>query len=178
MHLFRLLVLALGSAHSPGCSCSSVWVDATPERLRHLLALRVCLTRCPRTRWSSTGPLQRLRELEIVRRILDSVGSSPAHRGIRPDLNITTVSHFLHWPIALSAGPGPHPERRQSSFSPMRTNGPFLLGASDDLSMPVAILSLLLRTATPFLSGARAQCEAFSPLAWSQRNLRLAPSLP
>jgi hypothetical protein len=33
MHLFRLLVLALSSAHSPGCSCSSVWVDATPERL-------------------------------------------------------------------------------------------------------------------------------------------------
>jgi hypothetical protein len=41
----------------------------------------------------------------------------------------------------------------------------------------VAILSLLLPTAAPFLSGARERA-AFSPLAWSQRNLRPAPTTP
>src|SRR5271154_2504070 len=63
----------------------------------------------------------------------------------------------------------------------MRTNGPIFTGASDDPSMPatsVAILSLLQRTAAPFLSGARAERAAFSPLAWSQRNLCLAPTTP
>jgi hypothetical protein len=63
----------------------------------------------------------------------------------------------------------------------MRTNGPFLLGASDDLehaSHIMAILSLLPRTAAPFLSGAWAERAAFSPLAWSQRSLRLTQSLP
>jgi hypothetical protein len=50
------------------------------------------------------GPLRRLRELKIVRWIPDSAGSSPALRGMRPDLNITTVRYFL--PLALSR-PGP-----------------------------------------------------------------------
>jgi hypothetical protein len=42
----------------------------------------------------------------------------------------------------------------------------------------VAILSLLPPTTAPFLSGARAERAAFSPLAWSQRNLRLVPTTP
>jgi hypothetical protein len=47
------------------------------------------------------------RELGIVRRIPNGPGPSLAHRGMRPDLNITTVRYFLHWPIAPSAGPSP-----------------------------------------------------------------------
>jgi hypothetical protein len=42
----------------------------------------------------------------------------------------------------------------------------------------VAIFSPLPPTAAPFLSGARAERAAFSPLAWSQRNLRLVPTTP
>jgi hypothetical protein len=58
----------------------------------------------------------------------------------------------------------------------MKTNSPVLLGLSDGQSMPatsVTIFSLLLRTAAPFLSGKRIERVVFSPLAWSQRNLRL-----
>ena len=46
------------------------------------------------------------------------------------------------------------------------------------LATSVAILSLLPPTAAPFLRGARAERTAFSPLAWSQRNLRLDPTTP
>jgi hypothetical protein len=35
-----------------------------------------------------------------------------------------------------------------------------------------------MRTAAPFLSGAWAERAVFSPLAWSQRNLRLTQPLP
>jgi hypothetical protein len=40
------------------------------------------------------------------------------------------------------------------------------------------LLSMLPPTAAPFLSGARAKRAAFSPLAWSQRNLRPNPITP
>jgi hypothetical protein len=55
-------------------------------------------------------------------------GSSLALRGMRPDLNITTVRHFLHWP---------HRARRPSSISTLANENerPVLAGASDDLSM-------------------------------------------
>jgi hypothetical protein len=43
----------------------------------------------------------------------------------------------------------------------MRTNGSVFARASDELSMPVAILSLLPRTAASFLSGARAERATF-----------------
>jgi hypothetical protein len=46
----------------------------------------------------------------------------------------------------------------------VRTNGPIFAGASDDPSMPatlVAILSLLPRTAAPFLRGAWVEHAAF-----------------
>jgi hypothetical protein len=145
------------------------------------LALCVCLTRRPQPRWSSTGLLRRLRELEIVRRIPDSVGSSPALRGMRPDLNITTVRHFLHWPHRALSWTGSHAERHQSPFSPMRTNGPFLPGLR--MTRPCqtrqwAILSLLPRTAAPFLSGAPAERAAFSPLALVAAQSAPSPTTP
>jgi len=78
-------------------------------------------------RWSSTDLLRRLRELKIVRRIPDGAGSSPAYYGMRLGLNITTVRHFLHWSHRALSWTGSYAERRQSPFSPIRTNGPFLL---------------------------------------------------
>jgi hypothetical protein len=60
----------------------------------------------------------------------------------------------------------------------MRTNGPIFAGASDDPSMPVtlvAILSLLPRTATPFLSGAWVELAA--PFSIGLAAAQFAPNL-
>jgi hypothetical protein len=105
---------------------------------------------------------------------LHFTGSAPYFSGPKP-LELFSDALFFTGSTALSAEPGLTPERRQSPFSPMRTNGLFLLGLSDDPSMPamlMAILSLLLRIAAPFLSGHGLSVRHFPPLAWSQRNLR------
>jgi hypothetical protein len=63
---------------------ASRWASAPrPERCGNEitpLALRVRLTRHPRPRWSSTGPMRLLRELEIAQRFANKEGSS-FHRG-------------------------------------------------------------------------------------------------
>ena len=54
-----------------------------------------------RLHWSSTGPLRRLREVDIAPRMPDKAGSS-RRSAMRPILNATTVKHFPHWlPRAL-----------------------------------------------------------------------------
>jgi hypothetical protein len=55
-------------------------------------------------------------------------GSSPALRGMRSDLNIIMVRYFSYWHHRALSWTGSQAKRRQSPFSPMRTNGPFLLG--------------------------------------------------
>ena len=94
-------------------------------------------------------------------------------RGIRSDLNITTVRLFL--PLAPSR-PGPTLSTVNLPTLANENEQPGLAGASDGQSMlatSVAYFNLLLRTAAPLLSGEQTERAAFSPLAWSQCNLRL-----
>jgi hypothetical protein len=129
----RLRYLGSFAVCSPRSLCENgkwVGINLRSERfdieITFPLTLHVCLARRPRPRWSSTDPVRRLKELKIVRRIPNRVGSSPTLPGTRPDLNITTLGHFLHWPHRALSWTGFHAAHRQSPFSLMRTNSPGL----------------------------------------------------
>jgi hypothetical protein len=67
-----------------------------------------------RLHWSSTGPLRRLRELDIAPRISNKAGSSPALR------NEADPEHYHGEAFSPLAPSRSYAHRRQTPLSPMR----------------------------------------------------------
>jgi hypothetical protein len=105
------------------------------------------------TNRSSTGRLRRLREVGIARRMPDNAGSRPAPRGPMPDLNTTTVRHFLHWPQSRY-------RPRQGAIS---TECCAVLERGTDCAYGIPSIGLVAAQSAPFLSGGtRRACCMFS----------------